>query len=82
MSLEGLKLVGDVVGLYSGMRSDAIVQGDTNFTKKLAKKLENLYFEILDFLTRAACYFNGSTMKRFATAISKREDWGEKIMAI
>jgi hypothetical protein len=45
-------------------------------------KLEYLYFEILDFLARAACSLNSSTAKRLGHEALKRDDWGEKLKSI
>jgi hypothetical protein len=81
-SLKGLELVADLVDLYSEVENIYLRQNESRLTKKFSEKLENLYFEILDFLARAACSFNLSTIKRLANGILKKEDWGEKLKSI
>ena len=65
--------------MYSGVESIYLRQDESPLIKKFSKKLEDLYFEILDFLARAACSFDESTAKRLAKEIIKREDWAEKL---
>jgi len=65
--------------LYSGVENIYLRQDENPLTRKFSKKLEDLYFEILDFLARAACSFDESTAKRLAKEIIKREDWAEKL---
>ncbi|PQE06277.1 ankyrin repeat protein [Rutstroemia sp. NJR-2017a BBW] len=81
-SLEGIALVADLVDLYSEVENIYLQQNESNLAKKFSEKLEHLYFEILDFLARAACSFNLSTTKRFANEVLKKEEWGEKLKSI
>lgn len=81
-SLKGIELVADLVALYSDVENIYLRQNDSVLTKKFSKKLEFLYFEILDFLARAACSFDLSTIKRLAANVLKREDWDGKLKSI
>ena len=81
-SLEGLELVADLVDLYAEVENGYLSQIESRLTKKFSEKLEHLYFEILDFLARAAYFFDLSTTKRLTVEVLKREDWDGKLKSI
>jgi hypothetical protein len=81
-ALEGLALITDLVDLYSEVEKIYPRARESRLTKQFSEKLENLYFQILDFLARAACSFDQKTIKRVTVNILKIEDWGGKLDAI
>lgn len=50
--------------------------------KKFTERLENLYFEILHFLAKAARYFDLDTAQRLARNIPKIDDWDSELNKI
>jgi hypothetical protein len=77
-----MQSVADLVDLYSDVERIYLQEHESKLAKKFSEKLEHLYFEILDFLARAACAFSLSTIKRLANEVLKREDWAEKLESI
>ena len=81
-ALEGLAWVTELVDLYSEVEKIYPRARESRLTKQFSEKLENLYFQILDFLARAACSFDRKTIKRVAVNILKIEDWSGKLDVI
>lgn len=71
----------DIISLYTGV--DNYLWGDMSHVKtNFAKKLEDLYLHVLEFLIKAACYFELSTTKRLVRNIPKLDDWDSQLRRI
>jgi hypothetical protein len=80
--LKGLDLITDLVDLYKAVENISLRQDESRFMKKFTEKLENLYFEILHFLAKAARYFDLDTAQRLARNIPKIDDWDNELNKI
>jgi hypothetical protein len=77
-----LDTIADLVDLYSEVEKLYPNAGESRLAKRFAEKLEELYFQILDFQARAACSFDKNTATRILINTLKIEDWGGKLEVV
>ncbi len=80
--MKGLEEITDIIDLYAGVEKEYLKQDESPRVEKFKEKLENLYFEILDFLASAACHFDRNTLERMARNIPKIDGWEDRLQRI
>ena len=72
----------DFIDLYAVVEKEYLKRDESTLIKKFKQKLENLYFEILDFLASAACHFDHNTLTRMLRNIPKIDDWEGRLRRV
>lgn len=72
----------DIIDLYAGVEKEYLKLDESPRVKKFKEKLENLYFEMLDFLASAACHFDRNTLERMARSIPKIDGWEDRLQRV
>jgi hypothetical protein len=82
-ALEGLEKITDLIDLYAGVEDEYLGRDEFSpLQTKFAEKLEILYFEILEYLAKAACHFDRDTVQRMLRNIPKIDDWDGQVQKI
>jgi hypothetical protein len=73
--LNGLDDITDLISLYSDVEREYLRKDESAVEKNFARKLEALYVHVLEFLVKAACYFDLNTAQRLVRNLPKLDDW-------